>query len=256
MHGDLQAYGLTSHPFYHWDSLWPENCQYWGSVGWVRLKAGRGLKTRQLQLCSARASQRQKKWGKKIIISRCLMLASLNALLLCRSRCAPIIFPWCLQDKSGLLPCTHTRTTMRGNNSSWGVMNDTLVPTGPCRCMFKWMGLNLTIEMTGHSFLGHGAGYMNGLWRRGAAWLMPHEKEPANLRKKTRKNHPCHICQCLENPPVVVLFLNLALLILFTTGSLLEGAYTSPHPTQMVPFIAFWHFCHQWPTMLVNEVFK
>lgn len=54
---------------------------------------------------------------------------------------------------------------MHSNNSSWGVMNDALVPTGLCRCMFKWMGLNLTIEMTGHSFLGSRAGNMNGLWQ-------------------------------------------------------------------------------------------
>lgn len=164
--------------------------------------------TRQLQLCSALASQRQKKRGKNHNLT--LSDASLNALLLCRSRCAPIIFPWRLQDKSGLLPCTHTQTTMHGNNSSWGVMNDALVPTSPCRCMFKWMGLNLTIEMTGHSFLGYGAGYMNGLWRRGAQWLMPHEEEPANLWRKMRENHPCHKRECLENPEVVVRFLNLA----------------------------------------------
>lgn len=99
---------------------------------------------------------------------------------------------------------------MHSNNSSWGVMNDALVPTDPCRCMFKWMGLNLTIEMTGHSFLGHGAGYMNGLWRWGAWWLMPHEEEPGNLRRKTRENHPCRKCERLEDPWVVALFLNQA----------------------------------------------
>lgn len=31
-------------------------------------------------------------------------------------------------------------------------MNDVPVPLGPCRCMFKWTGLNLTIEMTDHFF--------------------------------------------------------------------------------------------------------
>lgn len=89
-------------------------------------------------------------------------------------------------------------------------MNDALVPTGLCRCMFKWMGLNLTIEMTGHSFLGSRAGNMNGLWQRGAWWLMPLEEEPTNLWRKTTENHPCHKCERLENPRVVVLFLNLA----------------------------------------------
>lgn len=114
-------------------------------------------------------------------------------------------------SKTNLGCChAHTQTTIHCNNSSWGVMNDALVPTGPCRCMFKWMGLNLTIEMTGHSFLGHGAGYMNGLWRQGAQWLMPHEEEPANLQRKTRENHPCHKCERLENPWFVLLFLNLA----------------------------------------------
>lgn len=37
-------------------------------------------------------------------------------------------------------------------------MNDALVLTSPRRCMFKWMGLNLTTEMTGHSFFFFWAG--------------------------------------------------------------------------------------------------
>lgn len=114
-------------------------------------------------------------------------------------------------SKTNLGCChAHTQTTMHSNSSSWSVMNDALVPMSPCRCMFKWSGLNLTIEMTGHSFLGRGAGYMNGLWWRGPRWLMPHEEEPANRQWKKKENHPCRKRQCQENPGLVVLFLNLA----------------------------------------------
>lgn len=119
----------------------------------VSKNRGGGAKRRDSYSCALLLPHRNRRRGGKNH-NLTLSDASLNALLLCRSRCAPIIFPWRLQDKSGLLPCTHTQNTMHGNNSSWGVMNDALVPTGPCRCMFKWMGLNLTIEMTGHSFFG------------------------------------------------------------------------------------------------------
>lgn len=133
-------------------------------------------------------------------------------------------------------------------------MNDALVPTDPCRCMFKWMGLNLTIEMTGHSFLGHGAGYMNGLWRWGAWWLMPHEEEPGNLRRKTRENHPCRKCERLEDPWVVALFLNQAtsypLYHLIPVWKELTPLLIQP---KMVLFITRWRFYHQWPTMLLDE---
>lgn len=52
----------------------------------------------------------------------------------------------------------HTQTAMHGNSGSPSVMNGALVLTSPCRCMFKWMGLNLTTEMTGHSFFFGGMG--------------------------------------------------------------------------------------------------
>lgn len=114
-------------------------------------------------------------------------------------------------SKTNLGCChAHTQTSMHGSGGSWSVMNGALVPTSPCRCMFKWRGLNLTIEMTGHSFLGHGAGYRNGLrWRR-ARWLMPHEDQQAALWRKKKENHPCHKQECWEDPGIVVLFANRA----------------------------------------------
>lgn len=87
---------------FYWNPLWPWNCQHWSCVeGKLREEA----LVKDGYSCALLLPPRQNKRGK----NHNLMLsdATLNALLLCRSRCSPIIFPWRLQDKSGLLPCTH-----------------------------------------------------------------------------------------------------------------------------------------------------
>lgn len=71
-------------------------------------------------------------------------------------------------------------------------------------------------------FLGHKAGDMNGLRRRGAGWLMPQISTE-------RQGWSTFIIYMWAPalPRLVALFLNLTLFILFSTRSLFEGAFTS-----------------------------
>lgn len=123
----------------------------------------------------------------------------------------------------------HTKSTMQGNNRNRGVMNDALVPTDPCRSMFKWIGLNLTIEMTGHSFGGRGMGQVTwmvcgngnlGDWclTRESSWIY-----------KKDQGIPA-LSYMWEVPGLVVVSLNLACFILFTTWDA-----TSTQPTKNDP---------------------
>lgn len=105
-------------------------------------------------------------------------------------------------------------------------------------------------------FGARGTGYMNGLWRQGALWLMPREEERENLWRKTRENHPCHKCERLEKRRVVVLFLNLATPYpLYHLIPVRKSLYLFSS-NKMVLFITPWRFCHQWPTVLLNETLE
>lgn len=74
---------------------------------------------------------------------------------------------------------------------------------------------------------GHGAGYMNGLWWRGAQWLMPREEEPVNLWRKMKEKLPCCLAWSVWRIQEAPHFPRISLLlILFSTWFLFEGAYT------------------------------